>query len=103
MLDNINLKFRKYGENGINFTILHRLFGSGRNWTTFASSLKQTFQFWTLDARNHGASPHSDQMNYESMSLDVMDFFKKNNIKKLFFWDIAWGENCDAFIAKSSK
>ena len=57
----------KYGENGINFVLLHGMFGSGKNWNTFAAYFKQNFRVWTLDARNHGDSAHSNHMNYYEM------------------------------------
>ena len=79
----LDLNYRKYGEKGINLLILHGLFGSGRNWNTFASKFKEQFQVWTLDARNHGDSPHSYHMNYYKMSEDIKIFLNKNRIKKV--------------------
>ena len=59
----LNLNSIKYGENGINFVLLHGMSGSGKNWSTFATSFKGNVQIWTLDARNHGDSHYSDNMS----------------------------------------
>ena len=79
----IALYSRKVGENGPDFVVLHGLFGSGKNWRSFAGSLEEDFQVWTLDARNHGDSPHADSMNYQQMAEDVARFFAENELKNV--------------------
>ena len=79
----IALYSRKVGENGPDFVVLHGLFGSGKNWRSFAGSLEDDFQVWTLDARNHGDSPHADSMNYQQMAEDVARFFAENELKNV--------------------
>ena len=56
----LTLYSRKVGEHDPDFVVLHGLFGSGKNWRSFADSLEEDFQVWTLDARNHGDLPHAD-------------------------------------------
>jgi pimeloyl-ACP methyl ester carboxylesterase len=79
----IALYSRKVGENGTDFVVLHGLFGSGKNWRSFAGSLEDDFQVWTLDARNHGDSPHADSMSYQQMAEDVARFFAENELKNV--------------------
>jgi esterase len=79
----IALYSRKVGENGPDFVVLHGLFGSGQNWRSFAGSLEDDFQVWTLDARNHGDSPHADSMSYQQMAEDVARFFVENELKNV--------------------
>ena len=79
----IALYSRKVGENGPDFVVLHGLFGSGKNWRSFAGSLEDDFQVWTLDARNHGDSPHADSMNYQQMAEDVARFFAENELENV--------------------
>ena len=79
----IALYSRKVGENGPDFVVLHGLFGSGKNWRSFAGSLEDDFQVWTLDARNHGASPHADSMSYQQMAEDVARFFAENELENV--------------------
>lgn len=40
------------------------------------------WQVLTLDARNHGSSPHSPLMSYEAMSLDVQHLLTRLGITK---------------------
>jgi pimeloyl-ACP methyl ester carboxylesterase len=79
----IALYSRKVGENGTDFVVLHGLFGSGKNWRSFAGSLEDDFQVWTLDARNHGDSPHADSMSYQQMAEDVARFFVENELENV--------------------
>uniref|UniRef100_A0ABM5EMT5 sn-1-specific diacylglycerol lipase ABHD11 n=1 Tax=Pogona vitticeps TaxID=103695 RepID=A0ABM5EMT5_9SAUR len=52
---------------------LHGLFGSKANFTSLAKKLvlQTGRKVLTVDARNHGDSPHSPLMTYEAMSADV--------------------------------
>ena len=52
--------------------ILHGLLGSSRNWLAAGRELAQQSIVYALDLRNHGASPHTDEMDYELMVEDVM-------------------------------
>ncbi len=51
--------------------ILHGLFGSARNWRAIAAGLAGRHRVFSLDLRNHGDSPWSDEMSYEAMAEDV--------------------------------
>ena len=77
------LHSRKVGGKGMDFVVLHGLYGSGKNWRSFAGSLEQSFQVWTLDARNHGDSPHTDSMSYKEMAEDVVHFFIDNELENV--------------------
>ena len=79
----LTLYSRKVGENGPDFVVLHGLFGSGKNWRSFAGSLEEDFQVWTLDARNHGDSPHADSMSYQQMAEDVVRFVDENELENV--------------------
>lgn len=52
--------------------VLHGLFGSGRNWSGFARRLTG-YRVIAVDARNHGASPWADDMDYAAMAGDVLE------------------------------
>ncbi|XP_059549438.1 protein ABHD11 isoform X2 [Myotis daubentonii] len=54
---------------------LHGLFGCKTNFNSIAKALaRQTGRrVLTVDARNHGDSPHSPDMSYEAMSQDLQD------------------------------
>ncbi|XP_067165597.1 sn-1-specific diacylglycerol lipase ABHD11 isoform X1 [Apteryx mantelli] len=64
--------------------ILHGLFGSHGNFQTVAKAVarRSGSKVLTLDARNHGSSPHSPLMTYEVMSLDVQHLLARLGITK---------------------
>ncbi len=54
--------------------VLHGLLGSSRNWQTAGGDLAQAGagHVFALDLRNHGRSPHADEMSYQAMVADVL-------------------------------
>ncbi|KAK2496278.1 hypothetical protein MC885_010956 [Smutsia gigantea] len=58
---------------------LHGLFGCKTNFNSIAKALAQQTgrKVLTVDARNHGDSPHSPDMSYEAMSQDLQDLLPK--------------------------
>ncbi|XP_008016527.2 sn-1-specific diacylglycerol lipase ABHD11 isoform X4 [Chlorocebus sabaeus] len=54
---------------------LHGLFGCKTNFNSIAKAFSQQTgrRVLTVDARNHGNSPHSPDMSYEIMSQDLQD------------------------------
>ena len=69
----LDLSFTEVGA-GPPLVILHGLFGSSRNWASHARHLGETHRVFTLDLRNHGASPWADTMTYREMAEDVGAF-----------------------------
>lgn len=63
---------------------LHGLFGSKSNFHSIAKSLVQRTgrKVLTVDARNHGTSPHSPELTYESMSADLKLLLSQLRIEK---------------------
>jgi esterase len=78
----VALASREYGSSGIPLIILHGLFGSGMNWRHVAKQLEDAVHVWTLDVRNHGNSPHAEQMGYAQMAEDVLAFMDRQNLKQ---------------------
>ena len=66
----LNLNFEDFG-NGDPLLILHGLFGSRRNWLTLARRLAADARVIAVDLRNHGDSPHADNMDYPHMAADI--------------------------------
>lgn len=75
----MELHYRSYGS-GPPLIILHGLFGSLNNWHSHATLLGKQFQVFTVDQRNHGASPHSPVMNYEAMAQDILEFVNRHHL-----------------------
>lgn len=81
---NIDLAFEQFGDlKNPPLIILHGFFASSRNWRQIAEKLAANFWVYVLDARNHGASPHSEIMNYETMAADVAHFITQNELQNV--------------------
>jgi esterase len=77
----MKLFFREYGE-GQPLIIIHGLFGSCDNWLTQAKLLAPHYKIYTIDQRNHGFSPHSDDFDYTFMAADLLEFIEDHNIDR---------------------
>lgn len=60
--------------------IIHGLFGSAGNFRSLAKPYSEFFNVHCLDLRNHGASPHADDISYALMASDVIEFMNDNHI-----------------------
>ncbi|PBQ31802.1 alpha/beta hydrolase [Sphingobacteriaceae bacterium] len=77
----MKLAFREFGE-GPPLVILHGLFGQSDNWNTHAKGFAEKgFRVFTIDQRNHGLSPHSDEWTYEAMAEDLKEFIDDHQLK----------------------
>lgn len=61
--------------------MLHGLFGSSDNWIGVAPKLGR--KCYALDLRNHGLSPHSDEMDFPLMAGDVAEFFDEHKLPRV--------------------
>jgi pimeloyl-ACP methyl ester carboxylesterase len=77
----IELSADEFGE-GPPLTILHGLFGSGRNWRSIAQHLAARHRVVTFDLRNHGASPWADGMSYGEMVEDLRASLRSRGIER---------------------
>jgi esterase len=66
------LHYRIQGENGDWVLLLHGLFGAGDNLGALAKALMNEFRVVQIDLRNHGRSPHSDEMSFAAMAADIV-------------------------------
>ncbi|MGI9288958.1 MAG: alpha/beta fold hydrolase [Pseudomonadales bacterium] len=67
----MKLHFKQTGR-GEPIILLHGLFGSASNLGGVARALATNFSVYSVDLRNHGKSPHTEQMDYSSMADDVL-------------------------------
>lgn len=53
--------------------LAHGMLGSSSNWTSIAKAIhrKTGRHVVTFDARNHGLSPHTNEMSYYDMAADL--------------------------------
>lgn len=78
------LNYKQSGQ-GLPVILIHGLFGSLENLNVIANSLADNFLVINVDLRNHGRSPHSETMDYASMSQDIVDLMQHLNIDKAHF------------------
>ncbi|MCO5247770.1 MAG: alpha/beta fold hydrolase [Chitinophagales bacterium] len=76
------LNYKLLGEDGEDIIILHGLLGTLDNWHSIARVLSEKYKVWLVDQRNHGYSPHSEEMNYQVMAEDIKDFMSQHQIVK---------------------
>ncbi len=77
----MKLNFKSTGE-GFPLVILHGLFGNLDNWSTIARKWAEDFQVILVDLRNHGRSPHADEMTYPLMAEDVAAFLENQGVDR---------------------
>jgi pimeloyl-ACP methyl ester carboxylesterase len=78
----VKLNYTKFGERNRSLIILHGLFGSSKNWITFARTLSQDLSVYALDLRNHGDSPHTDTHSLDDLREDLKYFIDFHKIEK---------------------
>jgi esterase len=79
----MKLFFREYPTakpNAPVMIIMHGLFGSCDNWLTQAKLFAQDYHVFTIDQRNHGLSPHSDDFDYTFMVKDLVEFIDDHQL-----------------------
>jgi len=77
----MDLNYKEFGQ-GDPVVILHGLFGTLDNWQTMAKQLAKDYTVIIVDQRNHGRSPHADNMNYSLMAEDLKELLENNWIYK---------------------
>ena len=66
---------------GTPFLILHGFLGMGDNWKSLGKKFsEQGYQVHLLDQRNHGRSPHSDEMSYLEMVKDLKQYCEEHSL-----------------------
>jgi pimeloyl-ACP methyl ester carboxylesterase len=63
--------------------IVHGLAGSSLDWKRTAQALAHDYCVYTLDLRNHGKSPHTEDMTYECLTQDLLEFIEDQNIPNI--------------------
>ncbi len=78
----MKLHYQQTGE-GQPLLIIHGLFGSSDNWRSMARYFSRFYQVISVDLRNHGQSPHSDEQNFELMAQDIQTLCESLKLDKL--------------------
>lgn len=72
-LAGMQLNFHHVGD-GPPIVLLHGLLGSSGNWLGIGRRLAARFSVLAVDLRNHGRSPHKEEMSYAQMAEDLAEF-----------------------------
>ncbi len=74
------LNYKKYSDAGEPLVVLHGLFGNHSNWGVHCKKFAETYSVYGVDLRNHGDSPHADELNYQVMAEDIRELLQKLEI-----------------------
>ncbi|MEI9919494.1 MAG: alpha/beta fold hydrolase [Bacteroidota bacterium] len=77
----MKLFYREAGQ-GTTLIILHGLFGSSDNWFSLSKVFATKYRVFTIDQRNHGQSPHSDEHDYKLLTEDLEEFIDEHQLDK---------------------
>lgn len=87
----MQLHFRQYSDQGQPLIVLHGLFGSSANWGAHCKKFAETYAVYGVDLRNHGESPHADEINYQIMAADVKELLSRLGIEKCYMMGHSMG------------
>jgi pimeloyl-ACP methyl ester carboxylesterase len=79
--------------------LLHGLLGSSRNWQTTGRDLVANFHVFAVDARNHGRSPHADEMSVEAMVADTLAWLAARGLPRATFMGHSMGGKVAMLLA----
>ena len=77
----MQLNFRRQGQ-GQTVILIHGLFGNLDNLNGLSKDLVEHYDVISIDVRNHGLSPRSEQMDYPLMAQDVLALITQLELKK---------------------
>lgn len=98
----MKLHYRILGE-GQPLIILHGLFGSADNWQTLAKGFAEKNKVILVDMRNHGHSPHTDEMNYDAMAEDVYELIQEEKLENAVLMGHSMGGKAAMFFAQKHE
>jgi len=97
----MKLNFFKTGS-GPSLIIIHGLFGSASNFRTLAKKFSEYYSVYCLDLRNHGSSPHDDDISFEAMAGDIIEFMDDHHLADTFLMGHSLGGKVAMQVALTS-
>ncbi|KAK9297211.1 hypothetical protein QLX08_008955 [Tetragonisca angustula] len=81
--------------------IMHGLFGSKTNWNSLSKTIHRDTnrKVITIDARNHGDSPHSSDMTYSHMAQDIVQLMNDLGFEKSILIGHSMGGSAMMYVA----
>ena len=80
----MQLNFKKYSDAGEPLLVLHGLFGNHSNWGAHCRKFAEVYSVYGVDLRNHGDSPHVDELNYQVMADDIRELLQQLAIEHCY-------------------
>lgn len=78
----MKLNYKELGQADLQpLLILHGVFGSLDNWLTLGREFAKKYRVFLIDQRNHGRSPHHEEMDYLVLSEDLHNFIQEHQLK----------------------
>ncbi len=72
------------GDKTKHLLIFHGLFGQSDNFATLAKQFAELYTVHAIDLRNHGRSFHSDDMGFDAMSDDILNYLNHHQIDSCY-------------------
>lgn len=80
--------------------ILHGFLGMGDNWKTLGKKFSEEgYEVHLIDQRNHGRSPHSQEMSYTAMARDIRNYCSDNELTDCIILGHSMGGKTAMFTA----
>ena len=95
----VELNYKEYGGGDQCLIILHGLLGMLDNWHSMATRYGEKMKVFTIDQRDHGRSPHTDELSYPLMAEDLFLFIEQNAIEKINLMGHSMGGKTAMFFA----
>lgn len=73
----VELNYKTFGQ-GEPLIILHGLFGALDNWQSIGKTLSEHYLVFLIDQRNHGRSPHLNDISYPILADDLRSFMESH-------------------------
>lgn len=80
--------------------VVHDFLSSSSSWDAAAKEIACTSKVISVDLRNHGASPHSDEMSYQDMAGDLKQLMEAQGIEKTSFIGYGMGGKVAMMLAQ---
>jgi pimeloyl-ACP methyl ester carboxylesterase len=98
----MRLHYREYGNYGDQhptLVFLHGLFGSSTNWHSLARGLADRFHVLVPDLRNHGRSPHDEDISYAALARDVAQLIDEQGLESALLIGHSMGGKAAMWLA----
>lgn len=97
-VNNVNINYEVYG-NGAPILLLHGNSESHKIFDKLIEELKKNYKVYAIDSRCHGDSEKTEEISYELMTNDIIEFIKKLKIEKPILYGFSDGGIIGLLIA----